>query len=308
MTDIATLTMNPALDVSTSIDKLVPAHKLRCAPPLAEAGGGGINVARAVVQLGGSAVALFPSGGPAGKQIEDLLGKGGVTFRTSPIAGMTRESFSVEDESDGCQYRFVLPGPELSEAEQDAVLELIGSLDPRPRYLIASGSLPPGVEPRFYHRVGMLCRELGVGFMLDTSGPALAACGDLGATLLKPSIHELEAAAGRPLLTDADRTKAARALIGCGCTTAVLVSLGGEGALLVTGEESIRYPAIRVEVQSTVGAGDSMLAAVALGLVRGKTLSEAVLYGIAAGAAALLAPGTGLAHRDDVERLLAKVE
>lgn len=304
MTDIATLTMNPALDLSTSVDKLVPAHKLRCAPPRTEAGGGGINVARAVVQLGGSAVALFPSGGPAGKQIEALLEKAKVPFRTAPIAGMTRESFSVEDDSDGCQYRFVLPGPELGEAEQDGVIELIRSLDPRPRYLIASGSLPPGVEPRFYHQVGTLCRALGIGFMLDTSGPALAACGDLGALLLKPSIHELEAAAGRTLPTDADRTEAARALIGCGCTTAVLVSLGGEGALLVTGEDSVRYPAIKVEVQSTVGAGDSMLAAVALGLVNGKVLPEAVRYGIAAGAAALLAPGTGLAHREDVERLM----
>lgn len=304
MTDIATLTMNPALDVSTSVDKLVPAHKLRCAPALTEAGGGGINVARAVVQLGGDAIALFPSGGPAGRQVEILLEKAHVPFRAAPIAGMTRESFSVEDDSDGCQYRFVLPGPKLSEDEQGSVLELIRSLDPRPRYLIASGSLPPGVEPDFYRRIGALCRELDIGFMLDTSGPALAGCSDLGAALLKPSIHELEAAAGHALPTDADRTEAARALIGCGCTTAVLVSLGGDGALLVTREDSVRYPAIPVEVRSTVGAGDSMLAAVTLGLVRGKSLPEAVRYGIAAGAAALLAPGTGLAHRADVERLL----
>jgi 6-phosphofructokinase 2 len=93
---ILTLTMNPALDIATTTERLVPAHKLRCTPPLYDAGGGGINVARAITALGGKAVAIFPAGGAAGEMIRTLLGREKVKFHAIALAGFTRESLAVE--------------------------------------------------------------------------------------------------------------------------------------------------------------------------------------------------------------------
>jgi len=305
MTDIATLTLNPALDVSTATAALVPTHKLRCDAPRFDAGGGGINVARTITALGGGATAIFPSGGAVGKRLEELLEDDGVAFRAVPIAGTSRESFAVEETDTGLQYRFVLPGPTLSQAEQERCLEQLTRLPHRPRWLVASGSLPPGVPDSFYLMIGGLCRSLGIALLLDTSGAALSACADLQAELIKPSLGELAQAVGRTLATEPDELAAARELRARGFAKAVLVSLGDRGALLVSDTIERRFPAIAVPTLSTVGAGDSMLAAVTLGLSRGLALDTAVRLGTAAGAAALLTPGTGLARREDVERLAA---
>lgn len=303
MTRIATLTMNPALDVTTATETIRPAHKLRCDAPRFDPGGGGINVARVIAALGGEAIAVFPSGGPAGAQVERLLKDAGVVFRAVPLTGFTRESFTVDESTSGNQYRFVLPGPSLSDAEQTACLDALAGLSPRPRWLVASGSLPPGVPDSFYKALGDHCRSHDVELLLDTSGPALAACEGLGAALIKPSLHEVEQLTGRTIADEAAEAAAAHDLVDRGFADAVLLSLGSRGALLVTSRIERRFPAAEVKVCSTVGAGDSMLAAVTLGLSRGMELVDAVRLGIAAGAAALMAPGTSLAHLDDVTRL-----
>jgi 6-phosphofructokinase 2 len=303
MATIATLTMNPALDVTTSVGAIAPGHKLRCAAPLEDAGGGGINVARGIKALGGHAVAIYPSGGAAGARIGALLTEAGVPAAVVPIAGTTRESFTVDETSTGRQYRFVLPGPSLSAAELERCLERLIALEPRPRFLVSSGSLPPGIPDSFHLMLGGLCRSLGIELILDSSGPALAQCDNLAALLLKPSLSELEALAGCKLADEAAEEAAARELIARGFARAILVSLGARGALLVTPEHATHFPAISVPVRSTVGAGDSMLAAVTLALSLGWPLEEAVRLGTAAGAAALAAPGTSLARREDVERL-----
>lgn len=315
MERIATLTMNPALDVTTSVGTITPGHKLRCAAPLEDAGGGGVNVARAIHALGGTAVALYPAGGATGARIDAILAVAGVPTATIAIAGTTRQSFTVDETETSRQYRFVLPGPTLCASEQESCLERLMALEPRPRWLVASGSLPPGVPDSFFMMLGGLCRSLGIELVLDSSGPALARCDNLRARLLKPSLSELESLAGQALENDAAEETAARTLIDRGFARAILVSLGARGALLVTDTQMKRFPAIPVPVRSTVGAGDSMLAAVTLALSLGWPLEEAVRLGTAAGAAALSAPGTALARRDEVERLfgapiaaLAKVE
>lgn len=306
MSAIATLTMNPALDVTTSTANIKPGHKLRCVAPREDPGGGGINVARAIHALGGSAVALYPSGGAPGARITALLERVGVPVRAVPIAGTTRESFTVDEQATGRQYRFVLPGPELSRGEEACCLELLAELQPRPRWLVASGSLPPGTPETFLLMLGGLCRSLDIELLLDSSGPALARCASLDAFLLKPSLSELEALVATSLTSEAGEEAAARSLIDRGFARAILVSLGARGALLVTATGATRFPAIPVSVRSTVGAGDSMLAAVTLALSRGWPLEQCVHLGIAAGAAALMAPGTSLASREDVERLFGQ--
>ena len=302
MNAIVTLTMNPALDIATSTDRVVPTHKLRCAMPRYDPGGGGINVARAVHALGGDAVAIFPVGGPAGQMIRHLLEQEGVAHRPIAIPGFTRESLAVEEHQTGKQYRFILPGPEISERDQERCLDELSLLAPTAAYIVASGSLPLGVPDDFYQRVGELVNKLGRRLVLDTSGPALKKAG--GAIyLLKPSLRELEDLTGQEIRTQRQQEEAASQIIAQGRSEIVVLSLGAEGALLATAEGCERFAAIPVEARSTVGAGDAMLAGVVLGLSRGLPLRQSVRFGMAAGAAALLGAGTELCRRADVERL-----
>ena len=299
---IVTLTMNPALDIATSTDRVEPTHKLRCAPPRYDPGGGGINVARAVHALGGETVAVFPVGGPAGEMIHDLLEQEGVAHHPIAIAGFTRESLAVEERRTGKQFRFILPGPEISERDQERCLDELAAMAAEAAYIVASGSLPLGVPETFYARVAGLARTLGKPLVLDTSGAALKRAGH-GIYLLKPSLRELQDLLGREIDTPLEQERAAREVIERGRSEIVMLSLGSEGALLATAEGCERFAAVPVQARSTVGAGDSTLAGIVLGLTRGLALHEAVRFGLAAGAAALLGSGTQLCRRSDVERL-----
>jgi 6-phosphofructokinase 2 len=169
-------------------------------------------------------------------------------------------------------------------------------------YIVASGSLPLGVAEDFYAGVAGLARRLGKRLVLDTSGAALKQAGH-GIYLLKPSLRELQDLVGREIDTPFEQECAAREVIEQGRGEIVVLSLGEEGALLVTAEERERFAAVPVQARSTVGAGDSMLAGIVLGLSRGLPLRKAVRFGLAAGAAALLGSGTELCQRSDVERL-----
>jgi len=302
MAQIVTFTMNPALDIATATDRVVPAHKLRCEAPRYDPGGGGINVARAAHALGGKALAIFPAGGAAGEMIQHLLRQESVAHEAVVIAGFTRESLAVEERQSGEQYRFLLPGPQIGPADQERCLNALAAAAPRSEFIVASGSLPLGVPEDFYHRVGELAKRHGKRLVLDTSGAALKRAGR-GIYLLKPSLRELEDLTGRQIRSEAEEMAAARLLVEQGCSEIVVVSLGARGALLVTAEKAERFPAIPVSAKSTVGAGDSMLAGIIFGLARGLLVREAVQFGIAAGAAALLGSGTQLCRREDVERL-----
>jgi len=303
MPAIVTLTMNPALDIATATDRVEPAHKLRCSVPRYDPGGGGVNVARAVHALGGDAVAIFPIGGPAGEMIRHLLQQEGVAHHAVSISGFTRESLAVEELTTGSQFRFILPGPELLPADQERCLDdLAAAAAEGARYIVASGSLPPGVPDGFYARVAAIARQHDARFVLDTSGAPLKQAG-LGIYLLKPSLRELADLTGREIPTEREEEQAARQLVEHGRCEIVVLSLGARGGLLATAEECERFAAFPVEARSTVGAGDSMLAGIVLGLSRGLPLREAVRFGMAAGAAALLGSGTQLCRRSDVERL-----
>ena len=305
MAAIVTLTMNPALDIATSTDRVEPTHKLRCSMPRYDPGGGGINVARAVHALGGDAVAIFPIGGPAGEMIRRMLQQEGVAHDAIPISGFTRESLAVAELASGKQFRFILPGPTLSQTDQERCLDqLSAAAVHEARYIVASGSLPLGVPEDFYARVGSLANKLGKRFVLDTSGAALKQAG-LRIYLMKPSLRELADLTARQIRTERDEEEAVRQLINQGRCEIVVLSLGVRGALVATVEGSERFAAIPVETRSTVGAGDSMLAGIVLGLSQGLSLSDAVRFGMAAGAAALLGSGTQLCRRSDVERLYA---
>ncbi|WP_230532292.1 1-phosphofructokinase family hexose kinase [Microvirga roseola] len=302
MPDIVTLTMNPALDIATSAEAVVPTDKVRCSPPRHDPGGGGINVARVVRTLGGDALAVYPAGGPAGLALETLLERDGAPHRRIPIFGPTRESFTVDERRSGQQYRFVLPGPVLSEAEHKACLDGLAEAASDARFIVASGSLPSGVGADFYQKAADVAKGLGIRFVLDTSGEALRHMRS-GVHLLKPSIRELREWTGSELRSEAQQIEAVRQLIGRGICEIIVISLGAEGALLVTEEMHERLAPIEVPVRSAVGAGDSMVAAITYGLARGLDLRNAIRLGMAAGAATVMTPGTELCRREDVERL-----
>lgn len=302
MARIVTLTMNPALDIATSVERIAPERKLRCDAPRYDPGGGGINVARVTHALGVDALAVFPAGGAAGELIGHLLRQEGVGYSAIPIRGFTRESLNVAERKSGQQYRFILPGPEIGSLDQQHCLDALEAAAANADYIVASGSLPPGVPEDFYARVGEIAKRLGRRLVLDTSGPALRHAGT-GVHLLKPSLAEVEGLLDHPIQGEREEEQAARELVEQGRCEVAVVSLGMRGALLASKQGVERLPAVQVASKTAVGAGDSMLAGILVGLIRGLGLREATRYGIAAGAAALLAAGTQLCRPEDVERL-----
>jgi 6-phosphofructokinase 2 len=307
MDRIVTLTVNPTIDVNTSVDRVVSERKLRCARPRHEPGGGGINVSRAIARLGGSSVALYLAGGPPGDLLDMLLEQEGLPRRALRVDDWTRENVIVDDESTSEQYRFGMPGPVVRQHEWEACLSAVARMDPAPTYLVASGSLPPGMPDDFYGRLAREATSRGIRVIVDTSGDALRAALEAGAFLFKPNMRELQDLVGEPLSTDQDLARAARQFVDEGRCEALVLSLGAGGALLVTAEvtEHIRTPT--VPIRSKVGAGDSMVAGLTLALARGLPVPDAVRFGVAAGAAAVMTPGTELCRREDTERLAAEM-
>jgi 6-phosphofructokinase 2 len=304
---IVTLTMNPALDITTNAEIVRHTDKIRCEGARYDAGGGGINVARFARALGASVTAVYPAGGPTGAMVSNLVSESDVSVDRVIIGAATRESFTVNERSTGKQYRFVLPGPRLTFAEQALCLDKLRTAAASAKFVVASGSLPPGVPPDFYQRVADLCRELGASLILDTSGGGLSHVKS-GEFVLKPSVRELREYTGDPLATTSDQLAAAHDLIDRGIAQTVVVSLGSEGALLATSRENRRFSAIPVHALSGVGAGDAMVAAITVGLSATWPLDKAVRYGIAAATAKLLTPGTAACTRADVERFFGQVE
>lgn len=305
MQTIATLTMNPAVDVSTTVDQVAAEKKLRCRDPRRDPGGGGVNVARVIHRLRGQARAVYAAGGSSGALLGRLLEEESVVTDPVEVEGFTRENQFVSEERSDRQYRFIMPGPELGADEQDALTER--ALAEPPEYLVASGSLPPGVPSNYYRRLAETARERGTRLILDTSGDALCDGVEAGVYLLKPNLRELSELAGRDVSEDPAQEAAARALVREGRAEVVVVSLSAAGVLLVTRDGTERIPAPTVTIRSKVGAGDSTVAGIATALARGDDVATAVRLGVAAGAAAVMTPGTELARRGDVERLFERI-
>lgn len=301
------LTMNPAVDLATETERVVPTHKLRCGDTLHDAGGGGVNVARVLSRLGGHCTAVCPTGGSSGQWLQKRMREEGLDSVFLPIAEETRVSFTVHEHSTGAEFRFVMPGPRLSETEWQGCLQWLQALQPFPDLLVASGSLPPGVPADFYSRLARLCRDKGARLVLDTSGPALAAALAEGVFLFKPNLKELAELSGRSLESAEQWQTAARQLVLDGKADVVALTLGHLGALLVTRDGMWSAPPLDVPVASAVGAGDSFVGAMVWGLQRGLPLEQAFAWGIAAGTATLLSAGTALCRPEDVRQLQAKV-
>ena len=304
---VATLTMNPALDLSAEVEAVEPIHKLRCASPRRDPGGGGINVARVMSRLGGSASAIFPAGGMTGGRLEELLRAEGVHSVSVEIAGETREDVTILEKRSGRQYRFVMPGPTLSEKELTRCLEALRARDAETEFVVVSGSLPPSVTPDFYAEIARHTKSDGRKLIVDTSGAGLRAVLEVGAYLVKPNLRELEEYFGNSLTGEPAYLAAAQEVVTRGAAQIVALSLAEKGARLVTRDGAWRASAPPISPVSTVGAGDSFVGAFVCALARREPLPEALRWGVAAGTAALLSHGTELCQAADVNRLLPQV-
>ena len=306
MANIVTLTLNPALDCSVEADHVRPIHKVRTYNEIYAAGGGGINVARAITQLGDRALALYLAGGATGVFLGELLEAADVRHKPVQISGNTRISHNVFDRASGEDFRFVPDGPVVSEGEIGKLLQRLELLSPR--WIVASGSLPRGAKPDVYVKVADIAKRKGAKLILDTSGLALkTSLQHGGLTLIKPSIGELESIGGKKLKRAKEAEDAALDLVKSGSSEMVAVTLGKDGGFLANHEGIFRVPAPNVKALSAVGAGDSFLAGMVLALSQGKSQREAFLTGMAAGAAAVLHIGTQLCHKADMEKILGEM-
>jgi 6-phosphofructokinase 2 len=273
-----------------------------------DAGGGGINVARVVRRLGCEVTVIYPAGGSTGQLLRLLVERDNVGSLTIEIAEETRENFTVLEEKSGSQYRFVLPGPMLAEQDWRACLNALQEIDELPWLVVASGSLPPGVPDDFYARVAQITKAHGSKLVLDTSGKPLAAALEEGVYLVKPSLRELQELVNAPLADQCAWLGASHKLIESGCAAVIALTLGDKGALLVTPDAAFRTGAPDTQSVSAVGAGDSFVGGMVWCLAGGGNLLDAFRYGVAAGSAAVLNPGTELCHAPDVMRLYERIE
>ena len=304
--DIVTLTINPSLDKSTQFTGLVAEQKIRCGTPRYDAGGGGINVSKAISRLGGESLCVFTSGGSPGIKLEELVQKEGVTIKIIPTQNWTRENLVALDTNTNAQYRFCFPGTLISNVEKENILQTIQEL--KTKYLVVSGSLNEGLSPDFYQHIADLAKISGTKLIVDTSGEALKKVLEKGVYLAKPNVGELAKLIGVERLEMDEVAPAALKLIEKGSAEIVVVSLGAQGAVLVTATQTEFVPAPNVVKKSTVGAGDSMVGAMVWALSQNKPLKEVVQWGVACGSAATMNEGTQLFKLEDAKRLFEELK
>ena len=307
MSKIVTITFSPCIDKSTSVASLVPEKKLGCLSPTLEPGGGGVNVARAIHKLGGEAVAIFPSGGYTGKHFNHLLEQEGVPSIIIEAVNETRENIIVRDRSTNEQYRFGMPGAAITAEEFDNCLHALESINDV-AFIVVSGSLPPGVPVDIFGKLSKIAKAKKAKLVVDVSGEALRNALREPVYLLKPNLSELRSLAGLKHLEAEDAANVARSLVQKSRCDIIVVSLGAEGAILATAYETYRVTAPPVNLKSTVGAGDSMVAGIVLALSEGMKLEQALQYGVACGTAATMNEGTQLCKADDVAYLFEFIQ
>lgn len=304
--EILTVTLNPALDLTTGTEMVMPDVKLRCDSLVTDPGGGGINVSRAIAVMGGQSTALVALGGGVGRRMAEMLDDAGLPVISLPAPGETRQSLAVTDHSTRKQYRFVMPGPRWSESNVEWALEAIAGAARPGMVVVLSGSNPPGVPADFARRLTAALTPRGARLVVDTSGPALKAVAearDGALAILRMDDVEAEDLAGHPLPTRVDSADFAASLVALGVAQWVMVARGRDGNIIATPEGRWHAEALPVEVVSKVGAGDSFLAGFVLSMARGGTPAQAIGLAAAAASAACMTPATELCRAEDVWRL-----
>ena len=302
---ILTITLNPAIDKSTVTDLIQPEVKQRCSDVMNEPGGGGINVSKALKKLKAESIALFPAGGHNGEKLKSLLKAEEIPFHSIDSSVETRENWVVLESETNHQFRFTFPGKSIEESVFKNLIDDIRSFSPT--YVVASGSLPPGLPAHFYGLIVKTANSVGAKCIVDTSGPALQALKGKHAFLIKPNIGELCKMLNVDSLQNNEVHDAAQQAVRDGFAELIAVSKGPEGAWLVTADEKHFAAAPAVKKKSTVGAGDSMVAGITYMLQEQQPLQQVINFGVACGSAATMNEGTQLFKIEDVHKLYEQI-
>lgn len=310
MAEILTITLNPAIDVSTAVDHVVSGPKLRCGPPRADPGGGGINVSRTIRRLGGESLAFVAIGGANGQHLKRLLAQEGVRLAAFEIEGETRQSLAVTDLKTGQQYRFVLPGPDWRNDDVDRALTAVAKASVQDGYTVISGSSPPGVPVDFIARLSANLAETGSHLIADTSGAPLRHLVSHPADLavLRMDFAEAKDLAGSELPDRAATARFAAGLVEKRVAETIVIARGADGSTLVRNDMALHCSREVKDVVSAVGAGDSFVGAFTLSLASGSDWAGALQRGTAAASAVMLSEATELCTRENAEFMLSACE
>ncbi len=303
---IATVTLNPSLDRTITVHGLMVDGSNRWTSLRHYAGGKGIDVSRAIHEMGEQTVAYGFIGGHEGRAVEILLDEEGVPFSFTPIEQETRTNFIISDTKVSKQTIINAPGPHISKKELERFLKKLREIPP-PDLMVASGSIPPGVPVDIYSNIVLGARDYNVRTILDSTGQWLEEGIKAKPYLIKPNVREAGELLKRELPTEEAIVEAALNLVEMGIEV-VVISRGKDGIIVATKREILKAVPPLLKVRSAVGAGDCTVAGFALKLAKGEPLIEACRLAVAMGSAAVLTPGTELCHRADVEGLLPQVE
>lgn len=304
---VITVTLNPAIDKTVTVGRVELGQLNRIKEVRTDAGGKGINVAKVLKHFDAAAAAWGITAGHQGNVIRGILTQAGIPSRFLEADGETRTNMKVVDEEAKQTTEFNEPGIQVtSSLLQDFTEQLTGSLD-GVKYLVLAGSLPPGAPADSYKTLIEAAAARGVRTVLDADGDAFVRGLEGRPYAVKPNIHELEAYLGRSLATDAEIVGAARELIGRGVEL-VQISMGGDGSMLVDARGAYRAKPFPITPLSTVGAGDSMVAAMVYGLLQGLEAEAIARLSSAAGTVTASKPGTQVCTLKEVESKLNLVE
>ncbi|MBM3118072.1 MAG: 1-phosphofructokinase [Chloroflexi bacterium] len=304
---IATVTLNPSLDKTVTVDELVIDETNRWTSLRRDPGGKGINVSRVVHELGGETIAYGLIGGIDGKTFKHLLRQQGVPFDLTSIREDVRTNFIITDLKTRRQTRIDAPGPHISRHELDNLINRIANIKPKPDFIVFAGSVPPGIPDDIYRRLIEAAKNNGIKTALDSDEKWLKEGIKAKPNVIKPNVHEAEELLETELANEEAIVRAAKTLVNQGIEV-VAISRGKDGLIVATGENVLKAVPPQVEIHSTVGAGDSTVAGLVLKLSQGYGIKEACRWAAAAGTAATLTPGTELCRREDVEKLLPQVK
>jgi len=304
---IATITLNPSMDDHISVPRLIIDEANRWSHLNRYAGGKGIDVSRAIHEMGGKTTAYGFIGGPVGRGVEILLDEEGVPFSFTPIRQETRTNFIINDTTTSQQTRIDAPGPHISRKELERFRRKLRQIYPDAALLVASGSIPPGPPASIYYEIIMEAKSYGINSILDTAGQWLEEGIKAKPCLIKPNVHEAEMLLGIKLTSEEAIIKAALKLVDTGIEI-VVISRGQDGLIAATKDTIVKAVSPSVKVKSSIGAGDCTVAGLALKLAQGEPLIEACRLATAMGTAAVLTPGTALCRKADVEKLLPQIK
>ncbi|WP_341281954.1 1-phosphofructokinase [Paenibacillus sp. FSL H8-0537] len=296
---VITLTLNPSMDKTIMLQELKVGGLNRAEDIRLDPGGKGINVARIVHTFGASVTAAGFIAGGIGKRIIGELDRSGIHTAFVEVPGETRTNMKLVDQKQRTTTEVNEPGFTVSESQLSELNQLLDELLPKASVLVLGGSLPKGAPPELYHHFIIKARKLGVRTILDADGEALVTGIKAIPFAVKPNQYELEQLVQRKLDTKEEIVRAGKQLLAQGITL-VIISMGADGAIVMSGEEAYMAKPFPIEALSTVGAGDSMVAVLAQALLQNSSLEDVARWSTAAGTITASKAGTQVCEFEEI--------